>query len=59
MKKILTPLMLAMAFASAGSAMAQTAPAAPESTLSFNVGAVSDYRYRGISQSRLDRAGRC
>ena len=31
MKKILTPLMLAMAFASAGSAMAQTAPAAPES----------------------------
>ncbi len=56
MKKILTPLMLAMAFASAGSAMAQTAPAAPESSLSFNVGAVSDYRYRGISQSRLDPA---
>ena len=56
MKKILSPLMLAMALASAGSAMAQTAPAAPESTLSFNVGAVSDYRYRGISQSRLDPA---
>ena len=30
----------------------QTAPAAePESTLTFNVGAVSDYRYRGISQT--------
>jgi uncharacterized protein (TIGR02001 family) len=56
MKKILSPLMLAMAFASAGCAMAQTAPAAPESTLSFNVGAVSDYRYRGYSQSRFDPA---
>jgi uncharacterized protein (TIGR02001 family) len=28
------------------------AQAAPESSLSFNVGAVTDYRYRGISQSR-------
>ena len=56
MKKILTPLMLAMALASAGSAMAQTAPAAPESSLSFNVGAVNEYRYRGISQSRFDPA---
>lgn len=35
-------------------AMAQTA--APESTLSFNVGAVSDYRYRGSSQSALKPA---
>jgi uncharacterized protein (TIGR02001 family) len=33
---------------------AQTA--APESTLSFNAGVVSDYRYRGISQSRLKPA---
>jgi len=56
MKKIISPLLLAMSLASAGSAMAQTAPAAPESSLSFNVGAVSDYRYRGISQSRLDPA---
>ena len=54
MKKILSSLTLAIAFASAGSAMAQTAPAAPESTLSFNVGAVSDYRYRGYSQTRFD-----
>ena len=53
MKKILSPLMLAMALASAGTAMAQTAPAAPESSLSFNVGAVSEYRYRGYSQSRF------
>jgi uncharacterized protein (TIGR02001 family) len=56
MKKIATPLMLALSLAFAGNAFAQAAPAAPESTLSFNVGAVSDYRYRGISQSRLDTA---
>ena len=56
MKIILSSLTLAIAFASAGSAMAQTAPAAPESTLSFNVGAVSDYRYRGYSQTRFDPA---
>jgi uncharacterized protein (TIGR02001 family) len=35
------------------SARAEDPPASP---LSFNVGAVSDYRYRGISQSRLDPA---
>jgi len=35
-----------------GVAQAQAA----ESTLAFNVGAVSDYRYRGISQSRLQPA---
>jgi len=56
MKKILSPLMLAMALTAAGSAMAQTAPAAPESTLSFNVGGFSEYRYRGITQSRFDPA---
>ena len=56
MKKIATPLMLAMSLAIAGNAFAQAAPAAPESTLSFNVGAVNEYRYRGISQSRFDTA---
>jgi len=50
MKNILVPTLIAAAMAS--SAQAQTAPAAPESTLSYNVGAVSDYRYRGISQTR-------
>jgi uncharacterized protein (TIGR02001 family) len=54
MKNILVPTLIAAAMAS--SAQAQTAPAAPESTLSYNVGAVSDYRYRGISQSRLQPA---
>jgi uncharacterized protein (TIGR02001 family) len=32
------------------------AAAPPASPLSFNVGVVTDYRYRGISQSRLDPA---
>jgi uncharacterized protein (TIGR02001 family) len=37
--------------------LAHTAAAAePESSLSFNVGAVTDYRYRGISQTHLDPA---
>ena len=53
MKKIATPLMLAMSLAFAGNALAQ---AAPESTMSFNVGGVNEYRYRGISQSRFDTA---
>jgi uncharacterized protein (TIGR02001 family) len=57
MKKILVPSLIALAIGSLTSvAQAQTAPAAPESTLSFNVGVVSDYRYRGISQSRLKPA---
>ena len=56
MKKIATPLILAMSLAIAGNAFAQAAPAAPGSTLSFNVGSVNEYRYRGISQSRFDPA---
>jgi uncharacterized protein (TIGR02001 family) len=32
---------------------AETAKAEPDYTLSYNVGVVTDYRYRGISQSRL------
>lgn len=35
-----------------GAALAQTTAPAPDYTLSFNVGAVTEYRYRGISQSR-------
>jgi uncharacterized protein (TIGR02001 family) len=57
MKKILVPTLIALAIGSLTSvAQAQTAPAAPESTLAFNAGVVSDYRYRGISQSRLQPA---
>jgi uncharacterized protein (TIGR02001 family) len=37
-------------------AFAQTKAPEPDYTLSFNAGVVSDYRYRGISQSRMDPA---
>jgi uncharacterized protein (TIGR02001 family) len=48
--------LITLALAS-GAAVAQTAaPAAPASTLSFNVGVVTDYRYRGITQSRNEAA---
>lgn len=57
MKKILVPSLIALAIVSLASvAQAQAAPAAPESTLSYNVGVTTDYRYRGISQSRLQPA---
>lgn len=53
MKKILVPTLIAAAVAS----LTSVAHAAePESTLAFNAGVVSDYRYRGISQSRLQPA---
>lgn len=55
MKKILVPSLIALALGSV-SGLAQAQAAAPESSLSFNVGAVSDYRYRGITQSRLKPA---
>jgi uncharacterized protein (TIGR02001 family) len=60
MKKIVTPILVALTWGAAASAMAQTAapaaPAEPESTLAYNAGVVSDYRYRGISQSRKQAA---
>ena len=53
MKNILVPSLLAASLLSVtGIAQAQAA----ESTLSFNAGVISDYRYRGISQSRLEPA---
>ncbi len=53
MKKLLVPSLFALSFlAVTGAAHAQAA----ESTLSFNVGATTDYRYRGLSQSRLKPA---
>jgi uncharacterized protein (TIGR02001 family) len=48
-------LMLA-ALAFSGAACAQTKAPEPDYTLSYNVGVVTDYRYRGISQSGLDPA---
>ena len=53
MKNILVPSLLTLSLLSVtGVAQAQAA----ESTLSFNAGVVSDYRYRGLSQSRLEPA---
>ncbi|PUE38881.1 TorF family putative porin [Limnohabitans sp. Hippo3] len=55
MKKIFVPSLMALALGSV-SGLAQAQTATPESSLSFNVGVTSDYRYRGISQSRLQPA---
>lgn len=43
-------------FAVMTGSFAQAEEAAPEHAVSFNVGATSDYRFRGISQSRGDPA---
>ncbi|MFZ6843234.1 TorF family putative porin [Undibacterium sp. RuTC16W] len=53
MKKLL--LAAAVAASLAGS-LAHAEDAKPDNEVSFNIGAISDYRYRGISQTRLDPA---
>ena len=55
MKKMFVPSLIALALVSI-SGLAQSQTTEPASTLSFNVGATTDYRYRGISQSRLQPA---
>lgn len=54
MKLKATVLLSSLVFT--GAALAQAKAPEPDYTLSFNVGAVTDYRYRGISQSRLKPA---
>ncbi len=49
-----TLILAGLAMSSA--AFAQTAAPAPDYTLSYNVGVVTEYRYRGISQSRMQAA---
>lgn len=49
-----TMILAAMAFSSA--AFAQTKAPEPDYTFAYNVGLVTDYRFRGISQSRLKPA---
>lgn len=44
---------LASTLVASGAVLAQAKAPEPDYSLSFNVGAVSDYRYRGLSQSRL------
>ncbi len=43
--------LLACALAVSGAAFAQTSAPEPDYSLSYNIGAVTDYRYRGIAQS--------
>ena len=50
------PTLHRLAIAAAAVAALQAGTALAESSLSFNVGAVTDYRYRGISQTNLDPA---
>jgi uncharacterized protein (TIGR02001 family) len=52
---IKSKLVLAL-LATSSAAFAQTAPAVPESTLGYNVGVVSEYRYRGLAQTKGDAA---
>ena len=47
--KLKSKLLLAL-LATSSAAFAQTAPAAPEVT--YNVGVVSQYRYRGLAQTK-------
>jgi uncharacterized protein (TIGR02001 family) len=53
--KIAQKMVLA-ALAVSGAAFAQTKAPEPDYTLSYNVGVVTEYRYRGLSQSRFDPA---
>jgi uncharacterized protein (TIGR02001 family) len=53
--KLKSKLLLAV-LATSSAAFAQTAPAAAESTIAYNVGVVSEYRYRGIGQTKGDPA---
>jgi uncharacterized protein (TIGR02001 family) len=55
MNKNFAPILIALALVSI-SGLAQSQTAEPASSLSFNVGATTDYRYRGLSQSRLQPA---
>lgn len=48
-------LLLAL-LATSSAAFAQTAPAAPASAIAYNVGVVSEYRYRGMGQTKGDPA---
>jgi uncharacterized protein (TIGR02001 family) len=54
-KKLAQKLALA-ALALSGAAFAQTKAPEPDYTLSYNIGAVTEYRYRGISQSAREPA---
>ena len=53
MKKLILASAIAAAFVGS---VAHAEEAAPESTIAYNVGVATDYRYRGISQSQKEFA---
>lgn len=55
MKKLKLAVLVS-SLAMSGAVLAQAKAPEPDYTLGFNVGAVTDYRYRGISQTRLKPA---
>ena len=50
--KILMSMLAASSAAFAQTAPAPAAPAAPETSIAYNVGVVSQYRYRGLAQTK-------
>ncbi len=55
-KPLVSQAVLAVACMASLSGIAQAQTPAPASTLSYNIGVVSEYRYRGLAQSRFDPA---
>ena len=55
-QRSLTLIAVAISAALSTSAFAQTKAPEPDYTLSYNIGAVTEYRYRGISQSAREPA---
>lgn len=56
MKLKSTSALVLSALLASTAAMAQTAAPAPDYTLSYNAGVISDYRFRGLSQTSFDPA---
>lgn len=56
MKKLLLVTAIAATFTGSLARAEDAAPPPPDNQIAYNVGVVTDYRYRGISQSRLKPA---
>ncbi|HEY4074016.1 MAG TPA: TorF family putative porin, partial [Herbaspirillum sp.] len=56
MKKIILATAIALTLTGNLAYADEAAAPVPDNALSFNIGAVNDYRFRGISQTRFDPA---
>src|ERR1700704_6537261 len=56
MKKLILATAVAITCMSSLAQADEPAAPVPDNALSFNIGAVNDYRFRGISQTRFDPA---